>query len=148
MLGRIWEKDIVGVNQGCQISHMKIEEVIKFLREQEPKDILCLGSRTNGDMVRVLNTLEMEYPQKFNKNTVYASIQEVDSAGKKATPDNSCAIFTTYDSSKGLERPICVVFDYTEDYCQSGSDSRRHLMKFCGIFSVWQPAAENRKLFL
>ena len=116
MLGRIWEKDIVGVNQGCQISHMKIEEVIKFLREQEPKDILCLGSRTNGDMVRVLNTLEMEYPQKFNKNTVYASIQEVDSAGKKATPDNSCAIFTTYDSSKGLERPICVVFDYTEDY--------------------------------
>lgn len=42
MLGRIWEKDIVGVNQGCQISHMKIEEVIKFLREQEPKDILCL----------------------------------------------------------------------------------------------------------
>lgn len=116
MLGRIWEKDIVGVNKDCQISHMKIEEVIKFLREQEPKDILCLGSRTNGDMVRVLNTLEMEYPQKFNKNTVYASIQDVDSAGKKTTPDNSCAIFTTYDSSKGLERPICVVFDYTEDY--------------------------------
>ena len=50
MLGRIWEKDMVGVNKDCQISHMKIEEVIKFLREQEPKDILCLGSRTNGDM--------------------------------------------------------------------------------------------------
>lgn len=116
MLGRIWEKDIVGVNSDCTIKYMSVRDVIKFLIDQDAKDILCLGSRTNGDMVRVLNFLEEKCPERFNKNTVYASIQEVDVAGKKTTPDTSCAIFTTFDSSKGLERPICVVFDFTEDY--------------------------------
>lgn len=116
MLGRIWEKDIVGVNQNCTIEYMSVRDVVHFLVNQNAKDILCLGSRTNGDMVRVLNYLEEKCPERFNKNTVYASIQDVDVAGKKTTPDTSCAIFTTFDSSKGLERPICVVFDFTEDY--------------------------------
>ena len=116
MLGRVWEKDIVGVNQDCVIKYMSVKDVTRFLVGQDAKDILCLGSRTNGDMVRVLNFLEEKCPERFNKNTVYASIQDVDAAGKKTAPDTSCAIFTTFDSSKGLERPICVVFDFTEDY--------------------------------
>ena len=31
-------------------------------------------------------------------------------------PSKETAIFTTFDSSKGLEREICVVFDFTESY--------------------------------
>lgn len=35
---------------------------------------------------------------------------------QKQTLNKSSAIFTTFDSSKGLERKICVVCDFTEDY--------------------------------
>lgn len=112
-LGRIWQKKIVGVNLNCSVLEMKLEEVVEFLAQQNLEDILCLGSRT-GSMSRVLNELEENYPYKFNKATVYASIQDND--GEKTIPTKNTAIFTTYDSSKGLERKICVVFDYTQEY--------------------------------
>lgn len=114
-LGNIWEKDIVGVNKNCHVEHMMLDEIIKFLANQNPVDILCLGSRT-GDMTTVLNKLEKNYSDIFNKNTVYASI--VDEDRRNFFSSNDIAIFTTYDSSKGLERKICVVFDYTEEYWQ------------------------------
>lgn len=113
-LGRIWNKKIIGVNKNCIVEDMSINSVVNFLSKQEPSDILCLGQR-NGDLSKTLNTLEEKYPDKFNKNTVYASISDRDSRGKTAPRDNS-AIFTTYDSSKGLERSVCVVFDFTESY--------------------------------
>ena len=47
--------------------------------------------------------------------TVYASISDSDSMGS-TEPKKDSAIFTTYDSSKGLERKIVVIFDYTESY--------------------------------
>ena len=116
MLGRVWQKRITGVNVDCKVLKMGIEEVTKFIAEHEPSDILCLGSRT-GDMTEVLNELEESYPYKFNKKTVYASISD-DDGNRAVVPDNTCAIFTTYDSSKGMERKICVVFDFTESYWQ------------------------------
>ena len=112
-LGNIWNKEINGVNNRCKVEIMERATVVSFLAKQKPSDILCLGSRT-GAMADVLNTLERKHPDKFNKETVYASIR--DDNGGKTLPDKSTAIFTTYDSSKGLERKICVVFDYTEDY--------------------------------
>ena len=114
MLGRVWEKKIIGVNSECKVSHMTQREVLKFLAEQEPKDILCLGAR-NGLMSDSLNYLEERYKDKFNKKTVYASISDNDRSGA-TRPSKDTAIFTTFDSSKGLERKICVVFDYTESY--------------------------------
>lgn len=113
-LGSIWHKKIVGVNSNCVVEYMDKDDVVDFLAQQDCSDILCLGSRT-GDMSRVLNILERDNPSKFNKHTVYASIQDNDSGGS-ANPNRDCAIFTTYDSSKGLERKICVVFDWTEHY--------------------------------
>ena len=113
MLGRIWNKPIKGVNPACQIRHMNTDEIVKFLSEQDPQDILCLGSRFG--YIDTLNELEESYPQKFNKRTVYASISD-DDGNRAAPPNNKCAIFTTFDSSKGLERKICVVFDFTESY--------------------------------
>ena len=114
MLGRVWEKKIVGVNSDCKVTHMTQREVLKFLAYQEPKDILCLGAR-NGLMSDSLNYLEERYKEKFNKKTVYASISDNDRTGA-TRPSKDTAIFTTFDSSKGLERKICVVFDFTESY--------------------------------
>lgn len=113
MLGRIWGKKIDGVNDNCTVEEMTINEVVKYLNELEPRDILCLGARI-GDMSDVLNILEERYPETFNKNSVYASIADMDRGSVEPKPTS--AIFTTYDSSKGLERKICVIFDFTESY--------------------------------
>lgn len=113
-LGCIWKKKIIGVNDSCMVEEMTVSEVMRFLSMQDPKEILCLGSRT-GDMANTLNDLENSYPNKFNKKTVYASIADKDSLGR-SIPGKNSAIFTTFDSSKGLERKICVVFDFTESY--------------------------------
>lgn len=114
ILGRVWKKQIKGVNICCKVEEMTKEDIIPFLAEQIPADILCLGART-GAMSDTLNILEEKYPHKFNKKTVYATISDNDSMGK-TEPKEDSAIFTTYDSSKGLERKICVVFDFTESY--------------------------------
>lgn len=113
-LGRIWNKPIVGVNNDCHVKKMSRDQVVEFLAMQEPGDILCLGSRT-GDLSKTLNRLEEECPKTYNKDTVYASISDSDSMGS-IKPSKNSAIFTTYDSSKGLERKIVVIFDYTESY--------------------------------
>lgn len=113
-LGRIWNKPIVGVNNDCHVKKMSRDQVVEFLTMQEPGDILCLGSRT-GDLSKTLNRLEEECPKTYNKDTVYASISDSDSMGS-IKPSKNSAIFTTYDSSKGLERKIVVIFDYTESY--------------------------------
>ena len=113
MLGRIWKKQITGVNQSCVVEEMDLSQAEEFLSKQDPRDILCLGSR-NGSLSDTLNELESKYPDRYNKNTVYASISE----SGNTRPGPETAIFTTFDSSKGLERKICVVFDFTESYWQ------------------------------
>ena len=113
MLGRVWKKQITGVNQSCVVEEMNLSQAEEFLSKQDPRDILCLGSR-NGSLSDTLNELESKYPDRYNKNTVYASISE----GDNTRPGPETAIFTTFDSSKGLERKVCVVFDFTESYWQ------------------------------
>lgn len=113
-LGRIWHKTINGVNDRCSVVTMNSADVVAFLSSKSPSDVLCLGSRS-GDMPRVLNDLEERFPAKFNKNTVFASIVDKDQ-NASIEPDSKSAIFTTYDSSKGLERKICILFDFTEEY--------------------------------
>lgn len=122
-LGRIWGKTITGVNQNCKVSVMGKSQVVAKLSSHKPGDILCLGSKT-GPMVDVLNQLEENYPDKFNKRTVYASIKDGEA---NIEPNDSTAIFTTFDSSKGMEKPVCVVFDWDEAYWtmrtrQAGAD--------------------------
>lgn len=112
-LGIVWNKEIHGVNNNCLLSYMDINEAIHFLIKQNTSDILCLGSRS-GDMAKALNILEEICPEKFNKKTIYASIRDNDSNGIRI--EENAAIFTTFDSSKGMERKICVIFDFTEEY--------------------------------
>ena len=65
-------------------------------------------------MFYVLDKVEELCPKKYNKNTVYASIRDEDR--NNMNPKTTDAIFTTFDSAKGLERPVCFIFDYTEQY--------------------------------
>ncbi|MBQ8806676.1 MAG: AAA family ATPase [Bacteroidaceae bacterium] len=113
-LGDVWKKAIVGVNTTCKIEYMTLSQAQWELAMLDPSQILCLGANS-GQMVAAMNWLEANYPKKFNKNTVYASISNVDRSGN-VQPTSNTAIFTTFDSSKGLERPVCVVFDFTENY--------------------------------
>lgn len=146
-LGLIWKKKINGVNNNCIIEEMDENSVIKFLSQQNPADILCLGART-GSMADTLNTLENEYPNRFNKRTVFASIRERDSSGA-TVPSPTTAIFTTYDSSKGLERPICVVFDYTESYWDVRINKPQQSYEILrNIFCVAASRGKNRIIFV
>lgn len=145
-LGRIWGKEIVGVNPKCRVETMEAAQVVDFLAKQKPCDILCLGSRT-GSMPRTLNILEEHYPQKFNKKTVYASICDEDRS--RTAPDKSTAIFTTFDSSKGLERKICVVFDYTEDYWLTRAmKPNTHYEILRNVFCVASSRGKERIIFV
>lgn len=145
-LGRIWQKEIIGVNDACVVEEMTPEAVVEFLAEQQPKDVLCLGQRT-GLLSATLNLLESRCPERFNKKTVYASIRDED--GGTSKPGKHAAIFTTFDSSKGLERPICVVFDYTESYWQlrvNNPQTSREILR--NIFCVAASRGKQHIIFV
>lgn len=145
-LGRIWGKSIEGVNDNCIVEEMDIDEAISFLSQQQPKDILCLGARRDN-MAYVLNELESNYSEIFNKKTVYASIADQDRGAVE--PKKTSAIFTTYDSSKGLERPICVIFNFTEEYWNSRM--KQPLQKYeilRNIFCVAASRGKNHIIFI
>ncbi len=147
ILGSVWKKEIKGVNNCCKVEEMAREDIVPFLAEQIPADILCLGART-GMMSDTLNTLEERHPDKFNKNTVYATISDNDSMGK-AEPREDSAIFTTYDSSKGLERKICVVFDFTESYWNTRiSKPQQSYIILRNIFCVAASRGKNHIIFV
>lgn len=111
MLGRVWGRAIHGVNQDYQIKYLWPEEVVDYLGTKETKEILCLGP-SHGTRIRIQNELERRYPEKFNKNTLWSKLDNGQSDGA-TSPKEKDAIFTTYDGSKGMERPIEVLCDFT-----------------------------------
>ncbi|WP_394619402.1 DEAD/DEAH box helicase family protein [Lentzea sp. JNUCC 0626] len=110
LLGEAWNKPVVGVNDAQTIRYVSYDEALEFLAAKSPGELLCLGRR-NGQMAEALNHLERKHGEVFNKKTVYASIRDGDTS---VTYHDNAAVFTTFDSSKGLERPVSVVFDYDE----------------------------------
>ncbi len=137
----------MGVNKNCKVEVMTKEEIVLFLANQNPEDILCLGART-GPLSDTLNALEENYPDIFNKKTVYATISDTDSIGK-AEPKEDSAIFTTYDSSKGLEKKICVIFDFTESYWQTRiTKPQQSYAILRNIFCVAASRGKNHIIFV
>lgn len=110
LLSEAWNKPVVGVNQAQTIRYVSYNEALEFMAAKRPGDLLCLGRR-NGQMAEALNHLESRHGEVFNKKTVYASIRDSDTS---VTYSDDAAVFTTFDSSKGLERSASVVFDYDE----------------------------------
>ena len=115
MLGRVWNKKIVGVNEGFTIRHMWDYAALDFASRLEPRQLLVLGSKM-GKAQGFQNDLEKQYPEKFNKKTLWSKIKDGDGV-TSPTPD--CAIFTTYDGCKGMEREVCVLFDWSEGYWET-----------------------------
>ena len=145
-LGRIWGKKIKGVNENCIVEKMTMSQAINYLKEIDPSDLLCLGPRT-GAMPFVLNILENDCPEKYNKSTCYASIRAEDQGN--IVPDKNTAIFTTFDSSKGLERKICVIFGYDEAYWHvrlGTPDAKYEIIR--NIFLVAASRGKERIIFV
>lgn len=111
LLSEAWNKPVVGVNPAQTIRYASYREALDFISAEKPGSLLCLGRR-NGQMAEALNHLERHHGGVFNKETVYASIRDGDTS---VTYNDDTAVFTTFDSSKGLERPTSVVFDFDED---------------------------------
>lgn len=147
-LGDVWGKEINGVNDKCEVVEMEVQEIVEFIGKCEPKEILCLGSRDKinfkGKLTEVLNKVEKEFPDKYNKNTVYASIKDDD--GNKLSINKNTAIFTTYDSSKGMERPYCIVFDFNVAYWKIRlKDSKYEIIR--NIFCVAASRGKQKIIF-
>lgn len=112
MLGRIWEKTIIGVNQDFQISFCFEHQIRNLVSGLKPSQLLVLGSKS-GKAQELQNYLEDKHQDIFNKRTLWSKIKDTDGA-TNPTPD--CAIFTTYDGCKGMEREVCVVYDWSSYY--------------------------------
>lgn len=145
MLGRVWGKQIDGVNHDCHVSEMSYRDALKFLLKQSPGDLLCLGMNT-GWRSSMLNDLERLAPDVFNKTTVWSNVSEHEGATE---PGSDCAIFTTYDGCKGMERDVCVVFDWSEDYWSiraSKPNVRYEILR--NIFCVAASRGKRRIIFV
>lgn len=145
-LGRVWGKTIVGVNPECEVVEMTFDEAFDELSNCEPREILCLGANYGGRS-RMLNKLEEEYPEVFNKRTVWSKISEKDGGATEPTP--GCAVFTTLDGCKGMERDVCVVFDFTAKYWSTRiqkPDSRYEIIR--NIFCVAASRGKKKIIFV
>lgn len=117
-IGNAWHKSILGANPDCIVRvESDLARLIHHLSHVEPKNLLVLGSNA-GTRSTIQNSLEEMAPKVFNKDTVYSSIQGADSA-LRSVDTSQAAIFTTYDSAKGLERDVCVVCNFTDRYLDS-----------------------------
>lgn len=112
-LSMVWGKEIVGVNPDCDVCYMDRKEVFDYASKCNPGDLLCLG-KNGGMRDHLLNSLEKLYPSKFNKHTIWSKINNRD--GGSVDPTEGVGIFTTYDGCKGMERDVCILFDWDVEY--------------------------------
>lgn len=142
MLGRVWEKTIVGVNNDFQIDIVPDYRAQVIAAKTEPKDLLVLGSRGKA-ATKLQNYLEKNYPEKYNKRTLWSKITDTDGGTTSPSPD--CAIFTTYDGCKGMERKVCILYDWSVKYWMSRAekpDTRYEILR--NIFCVAASRGKNR----
>lgn len=144
-LGIAWDKTIIGVNKNCKVSYMNKDQAYEIIKNTACKDLICLGKRV-GELSETLNRLEEEESHKFNKTTVYASIRDKDNG---MSPREGSAIFTTFDSSKGMERKTCVIFDWDEGYLDirlNAPQANPDIVK--NIFCVAASRGKNNIIFV
>lgn len=116
LLGRAWNKPVLGVNDEQVVRMMNHSEAVGYMQHVDPGDLLVLGKRSGGRMSSALNALERMRPGSFNKASVYASIRE---RGDQGSYDDRTAVFTTFDSCKGMERPVVFVYDMDVAYLET-----------------------------
>lgn len=142
MLGRIWEKTIYGANDNFQMNIVPEYQAQVIAANTEPKDLLVLGARGKG-ATKLQNYLEKHHSKKFNKNTLWSKITDTDGGATNPGPD--CAIFTTYDGCKGMERKICILYDWSLKYWMTRAEkpnTQYHILR--NIFCVAASRGKNR----
>ena len=81
MLGNIWQKEIIGVNEEQKVSVIEFveHELIELLTSFDNKDILILSPfRNNVLLNRFVNALEKTDPIKYNKKNLYITINDTE----------------------------------------------------------------------
>ena len=141
-LGRVWGKTINGVNTNCTVQEMEFDEAVEFLGKCRPQDVLVLGANTNGTRVRLQNAVEDKYKHIYSKNTLWSTIKD-DGSGNATRPKDASAIFTTFDGSKGMERPICMLCDFNTVYWEIRS--RVPQQKYDVLRNIFLVAASRGK---
>ena len=112
-LSSLWGKYIVGVNPNCSVVKTdNFDRVLEVIDGAKNEDVLILGPRY-GFTQELVNILEKHDSKKYNKNTVWTSIKDRD---ENFTINPNSLIVTTYDGCKGMERPICIVIDWTNNH--------------------------------
>lgn len=145
MLSRVWGKQIVGVNPDFTVDTMTESETLYFLSDLSPHQILVLGSN-DGQRGVLQNWLEKNCPDRFNKQTVWSKISEREGS-TLPTPD--CAIFTTFDGCKGMEREVCVICDWSLPYWNARlkkPNARYEIIR--NIFCVAASRGKRKIIFL
>lgn len=146
-LGEIWHKRIFGVNPDCEVRTCSFDEAYQVLCEASPSEVLVLGANKTGTRSALQNRLEEECGHKYNKNTLWSRTREGE--GGTTNPRENCAVFTTYDGCKGMERDICIVCDWTESYWNTRlgmPDARYEIIR--NIFCVAASRGKRRILFV
>lgn len=146
-IGQAWGKSIVGCNPHNRVEYLNsIIHLANILNRYEPNEILVLGGKMSwGARTQLQNLLEEKFPKKFNKDTVYASLDDQD---EMQTFDTSeAAIFTTYDSAKGLERRVCVICDYNLKYLEAREKYSVSRQVLKNIFLVAASRGKERIIF-
>lgn len=115
-LSNLWSKEIHGVNSDCKVETIDSFSAILDILDTIPnKDVLVLGPRF-GLTQELVNILERRNPDKYNKQTVWTSIRDKD---ENFPIQPNSLIVTTYDGCKGMERPVCIVIDWTNKHYES-----------------------------
>lgn len=120
MLGRVWEKTIEGVNDKFTIDIVPDYRAKVIAANTKPKDLLVLGSRGKA-ATKLQNYLEKNHRDIFNKHTLWSKISDSEGGGT-TSPNPDCAIFTTYDGCKGMERKVCILYDWSVKYWMSRAE--------------------------
>lgn len=147
MLSHVWCKKIIGCNPDCDVRKASFSEAFAILSQAEPGDILCLGPNKSPMRNDMQNQLEESFPEKFNKGTVWSRVS--DGEGCTTAPQAGSAVFTTYDGCKGMERNICVVFDWTQAYWETRvnmPEARYEIIR--NIFCVAASRGKHKILFV
>ena len=112
LLSDLWEEPIVGMNNHMHLYTASMDEVVDILGREKPRDVMVIGTNY-GMRTKIQNALENRYPSKYNEYTMHISSSEYDPKLQKQTEQ---AVFTNYNSCKGMERKVVVITDFTIRY--------------------------------
>lgn len=147
LMSEAFEKPIQSMNKTGKAETHDLDWVVDFLLsgEVDPKDVIVLGQK-HGIMSQVLNRLSKRQPENFNKSTVWANNED---RGWMPKDLSQAMIMTTFEGSKGMEKPIAIVCNWTEGYWRTrNSCADANPMIVRNVFGVAATRGKDLTIFL